>query len=116
MNDALARAMRTFVQAFTGMILLQLAAIGAGLADGSWIPDLEWLKRVGLSATTAGAISIVTFLHNWSEDKGMPALLNPTDRAIGDDIIDANNNAAVRRGPNVLDVDGDGNDDLGPVR
>lgn len=80
MPDALRRAIRTFVQAFTGVILAQVGGILLDINQGTWIPDLQWLQRIGLSATIAGVIALVTFAQNWAEDNvaAVPAVLKST--------------------------------------
>lgn len=77
--DALRRAIRTFVQSFTGVIILQAGAIALNVNEGTWVPDVDWLKRVGISASAAGVIAVLTYVHNWSEDRGVvPAVLKAT--------------------------------------
>lgn len=75
--DSARRAIRTFVQAFTGVVIAQAGAIALDVNQGNWIADVDWLKRLAISATAAGVIAVVTFLHNWSEDNiaAMPAIL-----------------------------------------
>jgi hypothetical protein len=76
MSDSLRRAIRTFVQAFTGVLALQAGAIIVQVNEGSWVPDIDWMKRVLLSALAAGVISLISFAQNWAEDNtSMPALL-----------------------------------------
>jgi len=75
MNDALRRAIRTAIQAFTGVILAQVTLITIDIAGG-YVPDINWIKRVGASAAVAAAISLVTWLHNYAEDNSsFPAIL-----------------------------------------
>jgi len=79
MSDALRRGIRTFVQAFTGTILFQLAAVMLDISQGNWVPDLDFLKRLALSAMISGVVSIVSFLQNWAEDSGaVPSVLKAT--------------------------------------
>lgn len=74
--DSVRRAIRTFLQAFTGVVIAQAGAILLDVNKGEWVPDVDWLKRLAISATAAGVIAVVTFVHNWSEDHTpMPALL-----------------------------------------
>lgn len=75
MPDAARRAIRTFVQAFTGVLIAQAGAVALDVHEGTYVPDVDWLKRVLISAVAAGVIALVTFLHNWSEDAGaIPAV------------------------------------------
>lgn len=75
MPDALRRALRTFVQAFTGVLVLQAAGIAVDVGKGTWDPDIRWLQRVLLSALAAGVIALITWIHNWAEDAGaIPAV------------------------------------------
>ncbi len=79
MPDSLRRATRTWVQAFTGAILFQLAAVMLDISQGNWVPDLDFLKRLALSAFIAGAVSVISYLHNWAEDAGaIPSVLKAT--------------------------------------
>lgn len=75
--DALRRAIRTFFQAAFAMILLQLAPVMLGVANGTWVPDVDWLQRVALSALVAGSVSLITWAHNALEDNvpRFPAIL-----------------------------------------
>lgn len=71
--DSVRRALRTFVQAFIGVLFVQVAALVADLDDG----EIDWnlWKRVALSALAAGFVALVTFIHNWLEDNtGLPAV------------------------------------------
>lgn len=86
-KDTIDRALRTFLQAFTGVIVLQAGSIALDIGKGTYIPDLEWIKRVGFSAVAAGVISLVSFIHNASEQAGLPAILKPTDRAVGEAVL-----------------------------
>ena len=70
--DAARRAIRTFVQAWTGTFLTLW--IGPAVMAGE-IPDRDFMTRVVVASTVAGAVALVTWLHNWSEDKGaIPAI------------------------------------------
>ena len=74
--DAARRAIRTFVQAFTATILLQVGGVVAQINEGTWVPDLRWLQRILLSALIAGGIALVAWLHNFTEDAGVvPSVL-----------------------------------------
>jgi hypothetical protein len=77
MPDAARRAIRTFVQAFTGIILGQAVVLMTDLDDG----EIDWQlwKRVVISALAAGIVALLSWLQNWSEDRGViPALLKAT--------------------------------------
>lgn len=75
MSDAMRRAARTFVQAFVGVIVVQAAAIALQVQQGTWVPDLEWIKRLLASAVAAGVIALCSFIQNWLEDNTeMPAV------------------------------------------
>lgn len=79
MTDALRRAIRTFVQAFCGVVIAQSGAILVNAQKGEYVLDIEWVKRIGISALVAGVIALFTFLMNWSEDKGViPSVLKAT--------------------------------------
>jgi hypothetical protein len=79
MSDALRRCLRTFVQALTGVLVAQAAALALSVQQGTYVPDVDWLKRVGISAVAAGVIAVVTYVHNWAEDNaGLPAVLKAT--------------------------------------
>jgi hypothetical protein len=68
--------LRTFVQAFTGVILAQVGAIAVDAQQGKYVLDIDWLKRILISALVAGIIALVTFAQNWSEDAGVvPSVL-----------------------------------------
>lgn len=79
MPDSLRRAIRTFVQAFTGVLMYQGATIAVSAHNGEYAPDVDWLKRVLISALAAGVIALITFAHNWAEDAGaVPSVLKAT--------------------------------------
>lgn len=72
--DSVRRAIRTFVQAFIGVLLVQAAALLADLDDG----EIDWnlWKRVALSALAAGFVAAVTWVQNFLEDAGaVPSVL-----------------------------------------
>lgn len=64
-KDALSRALRTFFQAFLGVLLT--AWIGLSLAPGE-LPTWDVAQRVLIAATVAGAIALVSWLQNFLED------------------------------------------------
>ena len=66
--DAARRALRTFLQAFIGVILAQIGAIAINAQKGEYVLDIEWIKRVGISAFVAGVIALITWLQNYLED------------------------------------------------
>jgi hypothetical protein len=73
LNDAVRRALRTFVQAFTGSILTS-GVLGA-VADGAAV-DLSIFQKTGVSALAAGVIALLTYVQNALEDNGaIPAVL-----------------------------------------
>lgn len=61
------------------MIVAQSGAILLDAQKGEYVLDIEWIKRLAVSAAVAGVISLVSFLQNWSEDKGIvPSVLKAT--------------------------------------
>lgn len=73
MNNALKRAIRTFVQAFLGSILTS-GVLSAIAVDG--IVDFKVIEKVGASALAAGLIALITYAMNALEDhQVIPALL-----------------------------------------
>lgn len=77
--DALRRAIRTFVQAATGVLMLQAGSVAIDVGKGSYVPDVDWLKRIAISAIAAGVIALVSYIHNGLEDTGaLPAVLKST--------------------------------------
>lgn len=72
MPDSIRRALRTFFQAFVGVLALE---VGALLIHPELLYDVAWLQRVGIAATAAGLVALVSFAHNALEDAGaVPAL------------------------------------------
>jgi hypothetical protein len=77
--DAARRAIRTFLQAFIGVILAQIGAIAISAQKGEYVLDIEWLKRIGVSAFAAGVIAVLSFLQNYLEDAGtIPSVMKAT--------------------------------------
>jgi hypothetical protein len=77
MSDAARRALRTFVQAVTGILLGQAVILMTDLDDG----ELDWnlWKRVLISALAAGVIALISWAQNWAEDAGaIPSVLKAT--------------------------------------
>lgn len=70
--DAGKRAIRTFVQAFIGVLLV--GWMGLNLAPGE-LPDWDIAKRLLIAATVAGVIAVVTWLQNTFEASTGKALL-----------------------------------------
>lgn len=78
MSDALRRAGRTFLQSF----LAALIASGVlSVVSESGVVDWSLLKKVGISALTAGVAGVVSWLQNALEDQGSvpPVLGTKTD-------------------------------------
>lgn len=73
MSDPLRRAIRTFVQAFIGAFIAS-GVLSAMQTTG--IVDWAVLKKVAVSAATAGVIALLSWAQNLLEDNTrMPALL-----------------------------------------
>lgn len=73
--DAVRRAIRTFVQAFAGVIVYQSGAILLDAQRGEYVFDADWTKRILISALVAGVIALCTWLQNWAEDNtSFPAI------------------------------------------
>lgn len=68
MSDAIRRALRTFFQAFIGVILAQSAPIALSASKGEYILDIDWLMRISVSGVAAAVIAVLTFAQNWLED------------------------------------------------
>ncbi len=66
MSDALRRASRTFLQAFLGTLI---ASGGFSAAQSEGVVDWSALTKVGISATVAGIIALVSWAQNALEDK-----------------------------------------------
>lgn len=82
MNDNIRRGVRTFLQAFLGVIALQALALTNDASDG--VIDIDLWKRVLLSAVAAGLVGFVSWAMNALEDATGKAILAPTDRKAGD--------------------------------
>lgn len=65
MSDAIQRAVRTFFQAFIGVLIASgiLSAV-----EETGVVDWSNLKKVGLSALVAGVVAIVSYIQNALED------------------------------------------------
>lgn len=78
--DSIRRAIRTFIQAFAGVVVLQGVALAADANDGNL--DTSLWKRVAVTAVVAGFIALFTFIQNWAEDNtALPAVLKATPSA-----------------------------------
>jgi len=72
-NDALRRAVRTFIQSFIGVGMTMFLA---SYTTPGVLPGIEVMQRIGIAAATAGVISVLTFVQNALEDNtSTPALL-----------------------------------------
>lgn len=67
--DPVRRAVRTFIQSWIGLLLLQLAASGVtqGLADGK-LPDVHLLLTILVATLGSAVISSLSLLQNALED------------------------------------------------
>lgn len=66
--DAIRRAVRTFLQAFIGVLL------GSGILSAmgeTGVVDWSSVKKIGLSALAAGIVAIITWLQNFLEDENV---------------------------------------------
>ena len=80
MKDAIRRTIRTFVQAFIGVILAQAAGLAVQASSGDLVVDQDWMTRVGISALFSATIAALTFVQNLLEDNTkMPALGKTAD-------------------------------------
>jgi hypothetical protein len=71
--DWLRRAIRTFAQAFLGVMITQWGTLA--LKPGE-IPDESVLRSLVIAGIVAGIVAVVTATHNALEDHaGLPALL-----------------------------------------
>ena len=83
MNDALRRALRTFIQAFVGTLSVMLVPFlydlvkAAGESDGQLVRiDVNFLGNVAIAATISGIIALISWAQNALEDKtAIPAVL-----------------------------------------
>jgi hypothetical protein len=66
MTDAVKRALRTFVQAFLG-VLLSSGILSLMNTEG--VVDWAGVKKVGISALGAGIAAVVSYLQNVLEDE-----------------------------------------------
>lgn len=81
--DWLRRGVRTFVQAFIGVMATTMVPIlydliqAAGEADGELVKiDVNLLGNVLISAVVAGIIALISMGQNWAEDNTrLPAVL-----------------------------------------
>lgn len=81
MNDAVVRAIRTFVQGFVGILALVaipvLSNIVSSVVNGgdAVMIDLNLWKNIALAAIAGGMIALVSFVQNALEDKSGKTLL-----------------------------------------
>lgn len=81
-NEALQRAWRTFFQAFLALYVVYLIpfltdVINWGTNEGTVFPDISVLAKAAVSALAAGAVALVSFFMNKTEDatgKSLPTL------------------------------------------
>lgn len=66
--DPLHRTIRTFCQAFLGVLVAQGVALAADVNDGAL--DATLWKRALLTAVVAGFVAAVTFAHNLLAPQG----------------------------------------------
>lgn len=73
MNDAIRRAIRTFVQVFIGTVLAS-GVFSAFATEG--VVDWSALKKVGVSAICSAFVALLTYVQNALEDSGaIPSVL-----------------------------------------
>lgn len=73
MNDAIRRAIRTFIQGFLGNLVG--SSILSGVATRG-VVDWSGATKVGISALAGGVIALISFVQNALEDSGtIPAVL-----------------------------------------
>lgn len=72
--DSFKRAVRTFFQAFVGV--LATSGIFSALEEE---PVVDWstLKKVGVSALVAGVVALFTWVQNFLEDKEVIPVVLP---------------------------------------
>jgi len=74
MNDALIRALRTFVQSALGVIALQGVALIADANDG--VIDANLWQRAGLTALVSGFVAATSYIQNALESANkIPTIL-----------------------------------------
>lgn len=65
MSNAIKRTIRTFFQTFLGTVI---ASGILSATETTGVVDWSSLKKVGISAISAGLVSVITFIQNWLED------------------------------------------------
>lgn len=86
MNDALRRAIRTFVQTFLGLFLIRLvgflnqlaewAGCSEAGAEACAFPDITSLGYAAVAAGSAAVVAVISWLQNALEDNtNFPSLL-----------------------------------------
>ncbi len=66
MTDSVIRALRTFVQAFLGVLITSGIL---SLMNTESVVDWAGIKKVGISALGAGIAAVVSYLQNLLEDE-----------------------------------------------
>lgn len=75
MTDPIRRAIRTFIQAFVGVIISSLIGEGTGK-----LPDFNFIETTLGGAVVAGVIATLTFIQNSLEDtNAIPSLAKGSD-------------------------------------
>lgn len=72
--DSFRRAVRTFFQAFVGVLLS--SGILSAMSETA-IVDWSALKKVGISALVAGVVALITWVQNFLEDKAVIPVVLP---------------------------------------
>lgn len=96
--DGLKRSTRTFLQGAVGVFaltyakpLFDLARDVASIGPGDQLPvfpDLTFFRNLFLACFSGGVIATVALAQNWLEEiPGVPALLKPKDRSVGDKVL-----------------------------
>lgn len=71
--DPIRRAVRTFIQAVFGVIVIQAGALAMDAEDG--VIDVDLWRRVLITAIVAGVIALVTWVYNGIESVTGKSLL-----------------------------------------
>lgn len=80
MNDAIRRALRTFLQAFVGTLILVAVPWATDIVSAivnaePYELDFNVLQGAGVAATFAGFIALLSWVQNYLEDHSkMPAI------------------------------------------
>lgn len=79
-------ALRTFAQVFAGIFLVALVGwlddVIRWANEGSEFPNPDVLAKALVSGAAAGISAVVTWAHNWAEERGLvrPRLKGPSMR------------------------------------